>query len=110
MIDISKPLIRFVSLSVQGEGRRRLPVKYEKIMFFCKHCGLLGHDHKECGDGVWEEKTCNMVLGCLQYATTPCLFLNRGAFMHMLHLVVAMLAVVVVRTQWQRRGLLMMLR
>jgi hypothetical protein len=56
MIDISKPLIRFVSLSVQGEGRRRLPVKYEKIMFFCKHCGLLGHDHKECGDGVWEEK------------------------------------------------------
>jgi hypothetical protein len=56
MIDISKPLMRFVSLSVVGEGRKRLAVKYEKIPFFCKRCGLLGHDHEECGDGVWEEK------------------------------------------------------
>jgi hypothetical protein len=35
---------------------KRLLAKYEKIPFFCKHCGLLGHDHEECGDGAWEEK------------------------------------------------------
>jgi hypothetical protein len=62
MIDTSKPLMRFVSLSVTGEGRKRLAVKYEKVPFFCKRCGLLGHDHEECGDGVWEEKD-------LQYGT-----------------------------------------
>nr|XP_051217683.1 uncharacterized protein LOC127335131 [Lolium perenne] len=56
MIDVGKPLMRFVSLSVQGEGRKRLAVKYEKLPYFCKCCGLLGHDHEECGDGVWEAK------------------------------------------------------
>jgi hypothetical protein len=56
LIDIAKPLMRFVSLSVQGEGRKRLAVKYEKLPFFCKRCRLLGHDHEECGDGMWEAK------------------------------------------------------
>jgi hypothetical protein len=60
-IETTKPLIRFVSLTLP-EGRKRLPVKYEKVPFFCKRCGLLGHDHEECGDGVWEEKQ-------LQYGT-----------------------------------------
>ncbi|KAM0890503.1 hypothetical protein ACQ4PT_027009 [Festuca glaucescens] len=55
-IDVTKPLMRFVSLTIPVEGRRRLPVKYEKIPFFCKRCGLFGHNHEECGDGVWEEK------------------------------------------------------
>jgi sporulation protein YlmC with PRC-barrel domain len=55
MIDVTKPLMRFVSLSLP-EGRKRLAIKYEKVPFFCKHCGLIGHDHEECGDGVWEEK------------------------------------------------------
>ncbi|KAM0900806.1 hypothetical protein ACQ4PT_020379 [Festuca glaucescens] len=53
--DISRPLMRFVSLTMP-EGKRRLAVKYEKIPFFCKRCGLLGHDHEECGDGVWTEQ------------------------------------------------------
>jgi hypothetical protein len=56
MIDVRKPLMRFVSLAVEGEGRKRLAVKYEKIPFFCKRCGLLGHNHEECGDGDWESK------------------------------------------------------
>ncbi|KAM0865473.1 hypothetical protein ACQ4PT_043245 [Festuca glaucescens] len=53
-VDISRPLMRFVSLTMP-EGKRRLAVKYEKIPFFCKRCGLLGHDHEECGNGVWTE-------------------------------------------------------
>jgi hypothetical protein len=60
-IDITRPLMRFVSLTLP-EGKRRLLVKYEKIPFFCKRCGLLGHDHEECGDGVWTEQQ-------LQYGT-----------------------------------------
>jgi sporulation protein YlmC with PRC-barrel domain len=55
-LEIAKPLMRFVSLSVTGIGRKRFAVKYEKIPYYCKQCGLLGHDHEECGDGVWEEK------------------------------------------------------
>ncbi|KAM0860045.1 hypothetical protein ACQ4PT_046797 [Festuca glaucescens] len=54
-IQISKPLPRFVSLTLP-EGKKRLAVKYEKVPFFCKRCGLIGHDHEECGDGVWEDK------------------------------------------------------
>uniref|UniRef100_A0ACD5ZLU7 Uncharacterized protein n=1 Tax=Avena sativa TaxID=4498 RepID=A0ACD5ZLU7_AVESA len=54
-IEISRPLMRFVSLTLP-EGKRRLAVKYEKIPFLCKRCGLLGHDHEECGDGVWTEQ------------------------------------------------------
>jgi hypothetical protein len=54
-INIEKCLMRFVSLTIP-EGKKRLMVKYEKLPFFCKRCGFLGHDHEECGDGVWEEK------------------------------------------------------
>jgi hypothetical protein len=54
-IQITKPLPRFVSLTLP-EGRRRLAVKYEKVPFFRRRCGLIGHDHEECCDGVWEEK------------------------------------------------------
>jgi hypothetical protein len=60
-IEVAKPLLRFVSLTTP-EGKKRLAVKYEKMPFFCKRCGLIGHDHEECGDGVWEEKQ-------LQYGT-----------------------------------------
>uniref|UniRef100_A0ACD5UQD4 Uncharacterized protein n=1 Tax=Avena sativa TaxID=4498 RepID=A0ACD5UQD4_AVESA len=54
-INVEKCLMRFVSLTIP-EGKKRLMVKYEKLPFFCKRCGFLGHDHEECGDGVWEEK------------------------------------------------------
>jgi hypothetical protein len=56
LVEVSRPLIRVVSLNIEGEGKKRLLVKYEKIPFFCKHCGLLGHNHEECGDGVWSKK------------------------------------------------------
>jgi hypothetical protein len=54
-INIEKALMRVVSLTLP-EGKKRLMVKYEKVPFFCKRCGFLGHDHEECGDGVWEDK------------------------------------------------------
>ncbi|KAM0907049.1 hypothetical protein ACQ4PT_016383 [Festuca glaucescens] len=56
LIEVGNPLTRFVFLNIEGEGRKMLSVKYEKLPFFCRHCGLIGHDHEECGDGDWEEK------------------------------------------------------
>ncbi|KAK1607789.1 hypothetical protein QYE76_031462 [Lolium multiflorum] len=54
-IIVTKALMRFVTLTLP-EGKKRLMVKYEKIPYYCKHCGMLGHNHEECGDGDWEEK------------------------------------------------------
>ena len=56
LIDVHTALKRVVPLSVVGEGKRWLFVKYEKVPFFCKHCGRIGHNHEECGDGVWSSK------------------------------------------------------
>ncbi|KAE8777238.1 hypothetical protein D1007_50005 [Hordeum vulgare] len=53
---VSKPLTRVTALVVSGEGRRMFPIKYEKTPYFCQVCGLMGHNHEECGDGVWEAK------------------------------------------------------
>ncbi|KAM0860821.1 hypothetical protein ACQ4PT_046297 [Festuca glaucescens] len=71
IIDVSKPLMPFVSLSITGEGRKRLAVKYEKISYFCKSYGLLGHDHEECGDGVWEEKDMQYEEEIVDSASSP---------------------------------------
>ncbi|KAE8819727.1 Organic cation transporter protein [Hordeum vulgare] len=53
---VTKPLTRVIPLSVAGDGRKLLLVKYEKIPYFCQVCNLMGHNHEVCGDGVWEEK------------------------------------------------------
>ncbi|KAM0845276.1 hypothetical protein ACQ4PT_056479 [Festuca glaucescens] len=55
-IDVAKPLIRFVPLNIGSEGRKMLPVKYEKIGYFCDVCGVLGHDLEECGDGIHKDE------------------------------------------------------
>lgn len=52
---VGKALTRFTPLTVKGE-RHLLPVRYEKIPYFCQVSGFMGHNHEECGDGVWEPK------------------------------------------------------
>lgn len=51
-IKVDEPLTRFVPLNLNGKERIILPIKYEKIGFFCEVCGILGHIKEECGYGV----------------------------------------------------------
>ena len=50
----TKPLTRFVPLTVEGSARMFLQVKYEKMPKHCEHCGLMGHTYLECGTGEHE--------------------------------------------------------
>ncbi|KAE8775400.1 hypothetical protein D1007_52084 [Hordeum vulgare] len=45
------------------------PVRYEKLARFCKACGIIGHDHKECGNGVYAES--DLKFGDYLYADPP---------------------------------------
>jgi hypothetical protein len=51
-IKVADPLVGFTPLNIKGEGRLLLPVKYEKIGFFCEVCGIMGHILEECGNGI----------------------------------------------------------
>ncbi|VAI15968.1 unnamed protein product [Triticum turgidum subsp. durum] len=51
-INVAQPLVRFTPLNIKGEERLLLPVKYEKIAFFCEVCGVMGHILEECGNGI----------------------------------------------------------
>jgi hypothetical protein len=53
--DIQQPLTKFVSI-VRAKERQVYLVRYEKLARFCKVCGLVGHEHKECGLGIHDEK------------------------------------------------------
>ncbi|KAE8766909.1 hypothetical protein D1007_61800 [Hordeum vulgare] len=53
--DVTRPLTKFVSI-VKGKVRTVYAVRYEKLARFCKACVIIGHDHKECGNGVHEER------------------------------------------------------
>lgn len=48
-IDISKPLLRAVSLfSVKRQTKELYKVRYEKLPSFCYSCGIIGHSSLEC--------------------------------------------------------------
>ncbi|KAE8814480.1 hypothetical protein D1007_08557 [Hordeum vulgare] len=54
--DIRQALTKYVSI-VRAKERQVYLVRYEKLARFCKMCGLIGHDHKECGLGIHDEKS-----------------------------------------------------
>ena len=55
-LEASKPLVRFVTVSPEGQASILIQVKYEKIPRFCAFCGRMGHDYLECGSGEHLEK------------------------------------------------------
>ncbi|KAI4963598.1 hypothetical protein ZWY2020_011315 [Hordeum vulgare] len=63
--DIRKPLTKSVSV-VKDKTRNVFAVRYEKLARFCSACGIIGHEHKECGNGVFEEK--DLKFGAYLYA------------------------------------------
>ncbi|KAE8786295.1 hypothetical protein D1007_39902 [Hordeum vulgare] len=66
--DIQKPLTKFVSI-VRAKERQFYLVHYEMLAWFCKFCGLICHEHKECGLGVHDEK--KLKFGDWLYADGP---------------------------------------
>jgi hypothetical protein len=53
--DVRTALTRWVTIVMEGK-RSLYEVKYVKIGILCFACGQLGHEYKECGTGVFEQK------------------------------------------------------
>jgi hypothetical protein len=56
LVDLNKPLVRVVPITVKEKSLHL--VQYEKLPIFCFHCGLMGHELTECGDGTMKEEDC----------------------------------------------------
>jgi hypothetical protein len=53
---LDKPLVRVVPITLKE--RTVYLVQYEKLPGFCFHCGMIGHEITECGDGVHSKFRC----------------------------------------------------
>ncbi|XBI76425.1 hypothetical protein VPH35_069665 [Triticum aestivum] len=73
--DVREPLTNHVSI-VKGRERQVFAVRYEKLARFCKFCGKIGHDFKECGTAVYTAK--ELKFGEWFYADPP--NMNRSEF------------------------------
>ena len=56
LLDLCKPLVQMVLINLKE--RMTYLVYYEKLLTFCFHCGILGHEVMECGDGVHHRDKC----------------------------------------------------
>ena len=59
---LDKPLVRVVPITLKE--RMTYLVQYEKLPGFCFHCGMIGHEVTECGDGVHNKSNCEWGIGC----------------------------------------------
>lgn len=55
-LQLDSPIVRVIPIKLKE--RRTYLVQYEKMPHFCFHCGLIGHEVLECGDGVHDKETC----------------------------------------------------
>lgn len=76
--DVREPLTKHVSI-IKGKERQVFAVRYEKLARFCKFCGRIGHEFKECGSGVYTAK--ELKFGDWLYADPPNMYRaeNRGS-------------------------------
>ncbi|KAK1666375.1 hypothetical protein QYE76_054534 [Lolium multiflorum] len=60
-----KPLPRVVTFSPEGCESMLLLVMYEKMPKLCAFCGMMGHEHLECGTGEYaQQMNCSLASGC----------------------------------------------
>lgn len=70
-LPISKPIRRGGFVAGSDGERCWVNFKYERLLIFCHHCGLLGHDLKHCASHYAASKrrekcSVNTGIGCVQ--------------------------------------------
>ncbi|KAE8789805.1 hypothetical protein D1007_36018 [Hordeum vulgare] len=75
-VDVVEKLLRssgeILEIRITGKVRTVYAFRYDKLARFCKACGIIEHDHKECGNGVHIEK--DLKFGYYLYVDSPVKF------------------------------------